>query len=188
MASHRASVPGAVNDFAQWLRLLLGLLVVFALFQWSALELGSDRGQAGLIVGALVVVATAAAELFLFRQRIPSVARTLGLGMPASRGLFAGAGLCAALLFAVPVFVLVSGGRRHDLGAGGAAFRRSGNGQGAAVFRRGIFDVSTRVDGGKCARSMAQLPGGHAIGIRIVGTEHHAVFAEHAVQILQPVM
>jgi hypothetical protein len=44
----------------QWGRLLCGLAIVFALFQWLAEALGSDRGQAGLVVGIVVVLAIVA--------------------------------------------------------------------------------------------------------------------------------
>lgn len=57
-----------INTWAQWLWLLLGLILVFGLFHWSADVLRSDRGQAGLIVGALVVSATLFVERILFGQ------------------------------------------------------------------------------------------------------------------------
>ena len=41
-----------------WFRLVLGLFLVFGLFHGSATILGSDRGQKGILVGTLVVVAT----------------------------------------------------------------------------------------------------------------------------------
>jgi len=44
-----------VTTPAAWLRLVGGVALIFALFQWSATTLQSDRGQAGLIVAALVV-------------------------------------------------------------------------------------------------------------------------------------
>lgn len=37
-----------VTTPAAWLRLVGGLALIFALFQWSATMLQSDRGQAGL--------------------------------------------------------------------------------------------------------------------------------------------
>jgi membrane protease YdiL (CAAX protease family) len=86
-----------VNDA---LRLLLGLAVIFGLFQWSAVALGSDRGQAGLIVGMLVVGATITAEILLFRQRPLDAARMLGLGLPRARG-FVVVGAIGVLLFLV---------------------------------------------------------------------------------------
>jgi hypothetical protein len=58
--------PGGINSASDWLRLLLGLGVVFGVFQWSAVALASNRGEAGLLVGVLVVGATLAAERLLF--------------------------------------------------------------------------------------------------------------------------
>ena len=48
------------------MRLLIGVAVVFTLFQWIATATGSDRGQAGLLVGAVVIAATFAAERLTF--------------------------------------------------------------------------------------------------------------------------
>jgi predicted benzoate:H+ symporter BenE len=54
-----------VNTPAAWLRLVAGLGVVFALFQWIASALHSDRGQAGAAVAVLVVGATVAPDIAL---------------------------------------------------------------------------------------------------------------------------
>ena len=93
---------------AAWLRLVGGLALVFALFQWSATALHSDRGEAGLIVAALVVAATLSAEVVLFRRRLRDAARMLGLGVPDRRGLIAAATVSALLLLVVPVLAYYS--------------------------------------------------------------------------------
>ncbi len=49
-----------------WLRLLSGLVAIFALFQWIATALHSDRGQAGVIVALTVVSATLTAQRSLY--------------------------------------------------------------------------------------------------------------------------
>jgi len=101
--------PTAVRSPAQWARLVLELIAVFAVFQWSAVALGSDRGQAGLIVGALVVSATVAVECAWPGQTLTSAVRGVGLAMPARRGIIASLSICALLLLVVPLFVLVTG-------------------------------------------------------------------------------
>ncbi len=93
---------------ATWLRLVGGLALIFSLFQWSATTLHSDRGQAGVIVAALVVAATLSAEVVLFRQRQRDAARALGLGVPGRRGLIAAAAVSALLLLVVPLFAAYS--------------------------------------------------------------------------------
>lgn len=50
--------------------------------------LGSDRDQAGLIAGALVVAATLGVERVLFGQHFAPAARAVGLGWPRQQGLF----------------------------------------------------------------------------------------------------
>lgn len=92
-----------------WMRLLLGLAVVFALFHFVAAALGSDRGQAGLLVGALVVAATLAAERVLFGVPATRAARDVGLGRPAMRGLLAAAGACMLLLLVFPALAALGG-------------------------------------------------------------------------------
>ncbi|MEO8259965.1 MAG: hypothetical protein ABI868_21650 [Acidobacteriota bacterium] len=49
---------------------MVGLFAVFACFQWVATALGSDRGQAGLTVGGLVVAATLASERRWFARTV----------------------------------------------------------------------------------------------------------------------
>ena len=92
-----------------WTRLLLGLALVFALFHTAAAALGSDRGQAGLVVGALVVAATLAAERMLFGVPVANAAREIGLGWPTARSLLAAAGVCVLLLLVFPTMAALDG-------------------------------------------------------------------------------
>ena len=105
----QASVPGGIYGLSQWLRLLLGLILVFGLFQWSAVALTSDRGQSGVIVGLLVVGATIALERLLFGGRIFDAARTLGLGLPRAKGLLVVVGLGVLLFLVVWLFAQATG-------------------------------------------------------------------------------
>jgi membrane protease YdiL (CAAX protease family) len=75
------SSPSAkIEARADCFRLVVGLFAVFGLFHVSATMLGSDRGQRGILIGTLIVAATAAAERFL-------------------PGLFAQAGIAEEVLF-----------------------------------------------------------------------------------------
>ena len=100
---------GSIDTFGEWARLLAGLLVVFALFQYLGHALGSDRGQAGLIVALLVVGATLAAERVMFGQGFFAAARSLGLGRPEQRGLLVVASVCLLLLLVVVAFARTAG-------------------------------------------------------------------------------
>ena len=55
-------VAARIEGRGDWCRLVLGLFLVFGLFHGSATILGSDRGQSGILIGTLVVAATAAAD------------------------------------------------------------------------------------------------------------------------------
>lgn len=98
-----------VRPESEWPRLLVGFVAVFLVLQGVAEFLGSDRGQAGLVVGVVVVAATLAAERFLFGRSLAAGARDLGLGIPAARGLLAAAALGLLLLLVIPAFARVTG-------------------------------------------------------------------------------
>ena len=88
---------------------MVGLFLVFGLFHGSATILDSDRGQRGILIGTLVIVATAAADRFLLRQRRGTAVRHLGLGRPRAKGIVV-AGSVAVLLLAVALlFVRATG-------------------------------------------------------------------------------
>ena len=92
-----------VATAAQWTRLLLGLVVVYALFQWSAGSLGSERGESGILVGALVVGAMLLVERAWSGQSVWSTAWAIGLGRPRLRGLVVSLVVCGLMLLTVLV-------------------------------------------------------------------------------------
>ena len=98
-----------INGRASWARLGVSVLAIFALFQWSAAALGSDRGQAGVIVCALVVGATLLAERVLFIRTPVAAARAIGLGAPRRIGMAVSGGISVLLLLVVPAFLSVTG-------------------------------------------------------------------------------
>jgi membrane protease YdiL (CAAX protease family) len=91
------------------MQLLAGLVVTFAIFQWSATVLGSDRGQAGMIVGALVVAATMLAERLWFAPTLTAAARALGLGAPRRAGLLVAIAIGILLVSVVPLYARIAG-------------------------------------------------------------------------------
>jgi len=97
-----------VFSAGQWARLLAGLAGAFGLFHWSASVLGSDRGQSGLQVSAIVVGATLAVERAWFAPTLRSAVRAVGLGAPHPAGLLLSAAVSALLVLVVPVFVWVT--------------------------------------------------------------------------------
>lgn len=93
----------------QWPGLLIGLVIVFTLFQWVASAIGSDRGQAGVIVGLIVTAAVIITERLLFSRSFAQSAKTVGLGQPKIIGLLAAIGIGVLLIAAMPIFVLLTG-------------------------------------------------------------------------------
>ena len=85
------------------------LAVIFGLFHGLATALGSDRGEAGLLVAAVVVAALLAAEWLLFRHAPAEALLSLGFGWPAARGMLAALGVCAAMLTVIPIYAAVRG-------------------------------------------------------------------------------
>ena len=105
----RREISAWPADAATWCWFVLGLALLFVLFDVTATWLGSDRGQAGLTVCALVLGATV-----LVISALPGVPRTerirrLGLGRPQSPGLLAALMVSTLLVLVVPVYLLASG-------------------------------------------------------------------------------
>ena len=103
------SLDVRIEARADWFRLGLGLLLVFGLFHGSATILGSDRGQRGILIGTLVVAATAAAEWFLLRRRHGAGIRRLGLGRPRAQGIVVASGAAFLLLMVALLFARARG-------------------------------------------------------------------------------
>lgn len=101
-----AAVVWSARD---WARLVAGLVAVFALFQWTATRLASDRGQAGIIVAAVVVLATLAVERWRSGTPLAAAAVAVGLGRPCGPGLAVAAAIGGALLLVVPLFAQAAG-------------------------------------------------------------------------------
>ena len=89
---------------ADWVRLMLGLSAVFAIFHASASALGSDRGQYGLLVCALVVGSTLVVERLAFRTPWPAAVRTLGAGRPHAAGIAAALAISTLLVLVIPAY------------------------------------------------------------------------------------
>lgn len=97
------------QNSVQWLRLLLGLIVVFGLFQWIAEALKSHRGEFGVIVGVIVVAATIFAEKLLFKNSFKESVKTVGLKSPTKIGLLTVFAISAMMLLTIPLFALATG-------------------------------------------------------------------------------
>ena len=98
-----------VENSAAWGRLLIGLSLVFILFHGMAAWLGSDRGQFGLLVAAVVLAGIVATECWLFGADPGLAVRNLGLGVPRRRGIAAAILIAAGLWATIPVFTVVTG-------------------------------------------------------------------------------
>lgn len=94
------------------MKLFLGLAIVFALFQGTAAALDSNYGEAGLLIGVLVVAATLGWERLFFRDSrdsFPAAARFLGLGAPAPRGVVTAASVSILLVLVIPLYARLTG-------------------------------------------------------------------------------
>lgn len=96
------------NPF-QWLRLLTGFIAIFALFQWTATVLGSDRGQFGIFVGLIVVTAIIFAEKFLSGKSIKESVKSIGLTLPTKIGLLTAIIISVLMLSTTLIFASVTG-------------------------------------------------------------------------------
>ena len=94
-----------IEGTAGWFRLVVGLFLVFGLFHGCATVFNSDRGQRGILIGVLVVAATAAADRFLLRHQRGTRVRHLGLGRPRVQGIVVAGGVTFLLLIVAFLFV-----------------------------------------------------------------------------------
>ncbi len=91
----------------QWLKLLMSLLSIFALFHWTADVLGSDRGQFGIYVGSLVVIVLIFAEKALFGKSFKDAVKSIGLAIPNMTGLLIAAAISVIMLLTIFIFASV---------------------------------------------------------------------------------
>ena len=91
-----------------WFRLMIALGGVYALFEASARALGSDRGQAGVLVAIVVILSTVVVDRWLLGEPFRGALRRLGLGLPDRRGVLGALVPCVLLLLVVPVYLLVT--------------------------------------------------------------------------------
>jgi membrane protease YdiL (CAAX protease family) len=92
----------------QWLRLLIGLILVFALFHWTADVLGSNRGEFGVIIGLLVVGATIAAKIFLFDRLFKESVKDVGLTWPNASSIFIAIVISVLMFVTIFIFTLIT--------------------------------------------------------------------------------
>lgn len=85
------------------------MVVIFLIMHGSATAWNSLRGEAGLAVGAVVVLACLGAQRALWGEPPALAVRTLGLGRPTARSLSAAVGVSGLLLLALPAFAAATG-------------------------------------------------------------------------------
>ena len=100
-----------IRSTGSWARLVIGLAAVFVLFQSLASALGSDRGQAGIVVGAVVAAATLAIERTWFASTFHGAIRAVGLQTPTGSSLLVSGVTSGVLLLIVPIYVVGTGAR-----------------------------------------------------------------------------
>jgi membrane protease YdiL (CAAX protease family) len=98
-----------VGTRSDWYRLIGGLTVVFVLFQWIATALGSDYGQAGLLIALVVVTATVGMERLWTGASPAQALRLLGLGLPRWRGSVAALIVSLLLVLVFPGYAEIAG-------------------------------------------------------------------------------
>ena len=92
----------------RWAPLLGGLVVLYAVLQGTAGALNSVRGEAGLIVAATTLAAALLIQRIFFASSWAESWRSLGLGLPRTRGMIAAGLLCVLMAAVIPAYL------RHD--------------------------------------------------------------------------
>jgi membrane protease YdiL (CAAX protease family) len=91
------------------MRAAILFVLIYVAFDRLAAALGSMRGEAGVLVCAVVVALVLAADRWLTRARLADCVRALGLGAAKPHALLAGAALSLALLALLPVLAAATG-------------------------------------------------------------------------------
>lgn len=86
-----------------------GFLVIWSVLDQSAALLESYRGEAGLLVCAIVLIVAIGVQRILFGMAPGQALRDLGLRMPAARGTVAALVVSAAMLAFFPLFAVMTG-------------------------------------------------------------------------------
>lgn len=122
--------------------LVLGFVALWLLLDRSAALLGSFRGERGLIVCAIVLVAAVLVERLLSRAAPWQALRDLGLRAPHASATVWGVVICAGMLCYYPAFAAVTGAqlrlRPDALGLLPGLFAQGGVAE-EAVFRGFLF-------------------------------------------------
>lgn len=84
-----------------WLRLVACVAFIFLVFDFTALALGSQRGEAGIAVAVIVVTLTVLADRWLSRGTLMQSLRSLGLGAPSKRGILTAVAVSTAMIVLV---------------------------------------------------------------------------------------
>lgn len=91
-----------------WALRIASVIVIFLILHGSATAWGSFRGEAGLAVGALVVVACLIAQRAFASASLLEAARLLGLGRPTARSLAIAAGVGLVLVLVLPAIAALT--------------------------------------------------------------------------------
>ena len=91
------------------MRTIIAFVLMYFAFDRLAAAMGSTRGEAGLVICAVIVALTMLVERWLTRAPLRACVVALGLDMPAARALLAAAALVAALLACLPLLAALTG-------------------------------------------------------------------------------
>lgn len=156
-----SEVPPGIRTPGEWARLLVGLVLIYGVFELSARALGSDRGQWGPLVCAVVLGAAIAVERWLFRRDLREAAMDLGLGWPRGAGVAVALGVVVLLLLTAWALLSLAGAPPRWV-PGSAALLPGLLAQGGiaeeTLFRGYLFGTLRRGRGFWAAAGVSTLP------------------------------
>ncbi len=97
------------RDTVNWVRLLGGFVLLYAVLKGAATALHSTLGEAGVIVGALVLLIALAVRSVLFSQSPRASWHKLGMDKPALPGLLVAIAISAVMLGAAAAYLQTVG-------------------------------------------------------------------------------
>jgi membrane protease YdiL (CAAX protease family) len=93
-----------------------GFLCIWLVLDRTAQFTQSTLGEAGILIGLVVLVTTFGVETLIFRQPVSDAVRSLGLGRPNWHTMLVAILICMLLLAFYPAFALITGAKLtlHD--------------------------------------------------------------------------
>lgn len=97
------------SDTLTWIKFMAGFAIVFALFQYLGWKFESGRGESGLLIGAIVTLATIITDKWLTGESFKEIYVRIGFGKPSAKGILLSLTVSFLLILIIPLTIIYTG-------------------------------------------------------------------------------